>query len=134
MASLRVPASVPSPGDDSEQLQKAFAGWGKNEALIIQILAHGNAEQRKSIRYIYASTYNEDFSRIILTGTNPYIFFFAQSLFFKGFLLIKKRGTNHTRSQSGNRRIIQTREKETKREVSEESFGHFSKRTLGPTP
>ncbi|RAL43975.1 hypothetical protein DM860_014112 [Cuscuta australis] len=60
MASLRVPASVPSPAEDSEQLRKAFAGWGTNEALIIQILAHRNAEQRKSIRDIYASTYNED--------------------------------------------------------------------------
>lgn len=37
-----------------------FAGWGTNEALIISILAHRNAEQRKQIREVYASTYGED--------------------------------------------------------------------------
>lgn len=37
-----------------------YAGWGTNEALIIQILAHRNAAQRQSIREAYAATYNED--------------------------------------------------------------------------
>lgn len=37
-----------------------FAGWGTNEALIIQILAHRNASQRKLIRETYAATYGED--------------------------------------------------------------------------
>lgn len=37
-----------------------FAGWGTNEALIIQILAHRNAAQRKLIREAYAATYKED--------------------------------------------------------------------------
>nr|GMC59588.1 annexin D2-like [Ipomoea batatas]GMC62327.1 annexin D2-like [Ipomoea batatas]GMC67468.1 annexin D2-like [Ipomoea batatas] len=60
MASLKVPASVPSPTEDAEQLRKAFAGWGTNEALIIQILAHRNAAQRKLIREAYAATYKED--------------------------------------------------------------------------
>jgi hypothetical protein len=36
------------------------AGWGTNEALIISILAHRNAAQRKLIRQIYAETYGED--------------------------------------------------------------------------
>lgn len=37
-----------------------FKGFGTNEKLIISILAHRNAEQRKQIRETYASTYNED--------------------------------------------------------------------------
>ncbi|KAL8133979.1 hypothetical protein AgCh_009158 [Apium graveolens] len=60
MATLKVPASVPSPAEDSEQLHKAFSGWGTNEALIIQILAHRNASQRKLIQKTYAATYGED--------------------------------------------------------------------------
>ncbi|CAK9166703.1 unnamed protein product [Ilex paraguariensis] len=35
-------------------------GWGTNEALIIEILAHRNAAQRKLIRETYAATYGED--------------------------------------------------------------------------
>ncbi|GFY96419.1 annexin 1 [Actinidia rufa] len=35
-------------------------GWGTNEELIISILAHRNAAQRKSIRQTYAETYEED--------------------------------------------------------------------------
>ncbi|KAK9272436.1 hypothetical protein L1049_002809 [Liquidambar formosana] len=60
MATLTVPASVPSPAEDSEQLRKAFEGWGTNEALIISILAHRNAAQRTSIRKTYEQTYGED--------------------------------------------------------------------------
>uniref|UniRef100_A0A5B6YHL9 Annexin n=1 Tax=Davidia involucrata TaxID=16924 RepID=A0A5B6YHL9_DAVIN len=60
MATLVVPQSVPSPTEDCEQLRKAFAGWGTNEALIIEILAHRNAVQRKVIRETYAATYGED--------------------------------------------------------------------------
>ncbi|KAL2531370.1 Annexin D2 [Abeliophyllum distichum] len=37
-----------------------YEGWGTNEALIIQILAHRNAAQRKLIRETYAATYGED--------------------------------------------------------------------------
>ncbi|XP_059432887.1 annexin D2-like [Corylus avellana] len=81
MATLKVPESVPSPGEDAEQLRKAFQGWGTNEALIISILAHRNAAQRKIIRQIYAETYGEDllkaldkelsndFERIVLLWT-----------------------------------------------------------------
>ena len=36
------------------------AGWGTNEDLIISILGHRNASQRKLIREVYASTYGED--------------------------------------------------------------------------
>ncbi|CAI9777639.1 unnamed protein product [Fraxinus pennsylvanica] len=60
MATLKVPSSFPPAEEDSEQLRKAFAGWGTNEALIIQILAHRNAAQRKLIRETYAATYGED--------------------------------------------------------------------------
>ncbi|XP_027079450.1 annexin D2 [Coffea arabica] len=60
MATLRVPASVPPADEDCEQLRKAFAGWGTNEDLIIQILAHRNAAQRKLIREVYAATYGDD--------------------------------------------------------------------------
>lgn len=60
MATLTIPASVPSPAEDCEQLRKAFAGWGTNEALIIQILAHRNGAQRKLIQETYAATYGED--------------------------------------------------------------------------
>lgn len=60
MATLTVPASVPSPAEDCEQLQKAFKGWGTNEGLIISILAHRNAAQRKLICQTYKATYGED--------------------------------------------------------------------------
>ncbi|KAJ0096761.1 hypothetical protein Patl1_27236 [Pistacia atlantica] len=60
MATLKVPSQTPSAAEDAEQLQKAFKGWGTNEALIISILAHRNAAQRKLIREVYASTYGED--------------------------------------------------------------------------
>ncbi|KAI4317260.1 hypothetical protein L6164_025146 [Bauhinia variegata] len=81
MATLRVPPQVPSPAEDCEQLRKAFQGWGTNEALIISILAHRNAAQRKVIQEIYAETYGEellkaldkelssDFERIVLLWT-----------------------------------------------------------------
>ena len=39
---------------------KNVAGWGTNEDLIITILGHRNAYQRKLIREVYASTYGED--------------------------------------------------------------------------
>lgn len=60
MATLCVPEVVPSPLEDAEQLKKAFDGWGTNEDLIISILTHRNAHQRKLIRQAYADTYNED--------------------------------------------------------------------------
>ena len=37
-----------------------YSGWGTNETLIISILAHRNAAQRKIIRETYAQTYGED--------------------------------------------------------------------------
>ncbi|PON32305.1 Annexin [Parasponia andersonii] len=60
MATLSVPEVVPSPVEDAEQLKKAFEGWGTNEHLIISILAHRNAQQRKLIRQAYADAYGED--------------------------------------------------------------------------
>ncbi|KAI3952326.1 hypothetical protein MKX01_005193 [Papaver californicum] len=81
MASLTVPDSIPSVAEDCEQLHKAFAGWGTNEDLIISILAHRNAKQRKHIRQAYAGIYGQDllhtlehelsshFGRIVLLWT-----------------------------------------------------------------
>ncbi|KDP46839.1 hypothetical protein JCGZ_24048 [Jatropha curcas] len=60
MATVKVPAHVPAPSEDAEQLHKAFEGWGTNEALIISILAHRNAAQRNLIRQTYAEAYGED--------------------------------------------------------------------------
>ncbi|EOA21149.1 hypothetical protein CARUB_v10001496mg [Capsella rubella] len=60
MASLEVPANVPLPEEDAEQLHKAFKGWGTNEGMIISILAHRNATQRSFIRDVYAANYNKD--------------------------------------------------------------------------
>ncbi|KAK9096863.1 hypothetical protein Sjap_022360 [Stephania japonica] len=60
MATITVPHPVPDVSEDCEQLRKAFEGWGTNEGLIISILAHRNAEQRKLIRRIYADLYGED--------------------------------------------------------------------------
>ncbi|KAJ9545981.1 hypothetical protein OSB04_025688 [Centaurea solstitialis] len=60
MSTITVPAQAPSVTDDVEQLRKAFSGWGTNEDLLISILTHRNAEQRKHIRETYSATYNED--------------------------------------------------------------------------
>ncbi|KAL2242244.1 annexin D1-like [Sesamum indicum] len=60
MSTLCVPSQVPSVAEDCEQLHKAFSGWGTNEDLIISILGHRNATQRKLIRQVYAETYGED--------------------------------------------------------------------------
>ncbi|CAL1390420.1 unnamed protein product [Linum trigynum] len=60
MATLTVPHQAPDAAEDAEQLRKAFSGWGTNEALIISILPHRNAAQRKLIREVYSSTYGED--------------------------------------------------------------------------
>ncbi|RZR82036.1 hypothetical protein BHM03_00008387 [Ensete ventricosum] len=60
MATIRVPATVPYPAEDCDQLRKAFQGWGTNERLIISILAHRTAAQRRAIRATYAETYGEE--------------------------------------------------------------------------
>ncbi|KAM7516811.1 hypothetical protein LguiA_006394 [Lonicera macranthoides] len=65
MSTLCVPSQVPSPSEDSEQLRKAFAGWGTNEDLIISILGHRSAAQRKHIRDNYAETYGEDLLQVL---------------------------------------------------------------------
>ncbi|KAI5436967.1 hypothetical protein KIW84_023190 [Lathyrus oleraceus] len=56
----KIPSHVPHPSEDSEQLHGAFQGWGTNEGLIISILTHRNASQRKAIRETYAQTHGED--------------------------------------------------------------------------
>ncbi|KAM3344750.1 hypothetical protein P3S68_024459 [Capsicum galapagoense] len=59
MASLKIPELVPSAAEDSQQLRKAFR-WGTDEACIIRILGHRNAEQRKLIRDSYEANYQKD--------------------------------------------------------------------------
>ncbi|KAL6606910.1 hypothetical protein ACP70R_042563 [Stipagrostis hirtigluma subsp. patula] len=63
MATLKVPAAVPPVADDCDQLRKAFQGWGTNEALIISILGHRDAAQRRAIRRAYAEAYGEELLR-----------------------------------------------------------------------
>ncbi|KAK7275763.1 hypothetical protein RIF29_16885 [Crotalaria pallida] len=65
MSTLKVPQPLPPVAEDVEQLHKAFAGWGTNEGLIISILAHRNASQRKLIRQTYAETYGEDILKVL---------------------------------------------------------------------
>ncbi|KAJ0988609.1 hypothetical protein J5N97_006965 [Dioscorea zingiberensis] len=60
MATISAPATAPAPGEDCEQLHKAFSGWGTNEGSIISILAHRTASQRRLIREVYSQTYGED--------------------------------------------------------------------------
>ncbi|XP_071723187.1 annexin-like protein RJ4 [Rutidosis leptorrhynchoides] len=59
MASLVAPGHF-SPTEDAEALQKACKGWGTNEKLIIKVLGHRNAAQRKQIRQAYEQLYEED--------------------------------------------------------------------------
>ncbi|XVF39507.1 hypothetical protein PTKIN_Ptkin01aG0040200 [Pterospermum kingtungense] len=65
MATLIVPDEVPPASEDCEQLKTAFEGWGTNEGLIIHVLTHRNASQRKLIRQTYAETYGEDLLRAL---------------------------------------------------------------------
>ncbi|KAL6286759.1 hypothetical protein ACE6H2_011149 [Prunus campanulata] len=57
MSTLRVPQQVPPASEDCEQLKQAFKGMGNHEDLIISILGHRNAAQRKVIRQTYAEAY-----------------------------------------------------------------------------
>lgn len=41
------------------------AGWGTNERLIISILAHRDAAQRRAIRAAYAEQYGEELLRAL---------------------------------------------------------------------
>jgi len=65
MATLTVPAGLPPVAEDCEQLRKAFGGWGTNERLIISILAHRDAAQRRAIRAAYAEAYGEELLRAL---------------------------------------------------------------------
>ncbi|XP_074565196.1 annexin Gh1-like [Curcuma longa] len=60
MSTLTFPHSLPSPAEDSEQLHKAFQGWGTDEGLIISVLAHRPSGHRREIRTAYAEIYGED--------------------------------------------------------------------------
>ncbi|KAL3537688.1 hypothetical protein ACH5RR_001054 [Cinchona calisaya] len=58
MATLRLPDVVPSPKQDCERLRKAFQGLGTDENVIIKVLGHRNASQRRKIRETYHQLYN----------------------------------------------------------------------------
>ncbi|KAJ6826104.1 annexin D2-like [Iris pallida] len=60
MATFSVPSYIPSTFEDAEQLRNAFSGWGTNEKVIISVLAHRNAMQRRHIRHAYSDAYGED--------------------------------------------------------------------------
>ncbi|KAK1437093.1 hypothetical protein QVD17_02878 [Tagetes erecta] len=49
-----------SPATDAELLKKAVHGWGTDEKVVISILGHRNASQRKLIREAYQQLYKED--------------------------------------------------------------------------
>ncbi|RVW67158.1 Annexin D3 [Vitis vinifera] len=59
MASLRLPDSIPSPVQDSERLNQALQGRGVDEKVIVWILGHRNAIQRKQIKDTYQQLYKE---------------------------------------------------------------------------
>nr|XP_010916888.1 annexin D1 isoform X1 [Elaeis guineensis] len=82
MSTLSIPVSVPSPYDDSEQLRKAFEGWGTNEGLIIAILAHRSAAQRRQIRDAYAQAYGEDILKALEKELTRHFEVFSVSCFF----------------------------------------------------
>ncbi|XP_021802150.1 annexin D2-like isoform X3 [Prunus avium] len=97
MATLRVPYVVPSPVEDAEQLRKAFEGWGTNEALIISILTHRNAAQRKLIqqtcRNLWGRSHWTKSSQVFLRSdldalylSVEYWFGFTLNFVFKGLL------------------------------------------------
>jgi len=46
-------------------LPNVIVGWGTNEGLIISILAHRHAGQRKVIRETYAQTFGEDLLKVL---------------------------------------------------------------------
>ncbi|KAJ3679590.1 hypothetical protein LUZ60_017601 [Juncus effusus] len=70
MATLTIPSSIPSPQEDCEQLHKAFEGWGTNEKLIVSVLAHRDAAQRRAIRDAYQATYGKDLLETLLHETH----------------------------------------------------------------
>ncbi|KAJ9685465.1 hypothetical protein PVL29_017486 [Vitis rotundifolia] len=59
MATLRLPDVVPSPTQDSERLRVALQGWGVDQEVIIWILGHRNAVQRKKIKETYQQHFKE---------------------------------------------------------------------------
>ncbi|KAL6912113.1 hypothetical protein ACP4OV_000918 [Aristida adscensionis] len=70
MATLTVPHAVPPVAEDCENLRKAFQGWGTNEKLIISILAHRDAAQRRAIRRCYAEKFGEELLRALTDEIN----------------------------------------------------------------
>ncbi|XP_034703638.1 annexin D3-like [Vitis riparia] len=59
MATLTLPAVAPSPTQDSERLRVALQGWGVDQEVIIWILGHRNAVQRKKIKETYQQLFKE---------------------------------------------------------------------------
>uniref|UniRef100_A0A7N0THE9 Annexin n=1 Tax=Kalanchoe fedtschenkoi TaxID=63787 RepID=A0A7N0THE9_KALFE len=59
MATLKAPNQV-SHVEDAEKIKKACVGWGTDEKVIVSILAHRTATQRKLIRLAYEEIYQQD--------------------------------------------------------------------------
>ncbi|EYU38265.1 hypothetical protein ABFS82_02G112500 [Erythranthe guttata] len=59
MATLRIPAVVPSPAEDCEKLKKSFQGLGTDEKALIRILGRRNSNQRRKIKDTYQQLYNK---------------------------------------------------------------------------
>ncbi|KAL7120425.1 hypothetical protein ACP275_02G121800 [Erythranthe tilingii] len=59
MATLRIPAVVPSPAEDCENLKKSFQGLGTDEKALIRILGRRNSNQRRKIKDAYQQLYNK---------------------------------------------------------------------------
>ncbi|XP_034709785.1 annexin D3-like [Vitis riparia] len=59
MATLRLPDVVSSPTQDSERLRVALQGWGVDQEVIIWILGHRKAVQRKKIKETYQQLFKE---------------------------------------------------------------------------
>ncbi|KAK3422880.1 hypothetical protein EUGRSUZ_G03248 [Eucalyptus grandis] len=105
MATLRVPAVVPSPSDDCQRLRKAFEGWGTDEKAIIWVLGHRNASQRRLISETYQQLYDQplvdslhselsgDFGKAVIFWTyDPPV---RDAILANEALQTKRKGINH---------------------------------------
>jgi len=71
MSTVTVPRNCPTASQDCQEIQKALTdkymliGRGVDEELLIKILAHRSASQRKEIRETYQRMYKDDLIKLI---------------------------------------------------------------------